>query len=321
MLQLDRRMLRGFKRAETQINQWSKNALRSPDQSLPHGKRILAKQLDEWFPTQEAFLDLLAQGYELFDVASADFGERALWKFVGNSPKARLLWAKIKTAEGRLPGSPLLLILDPIPFGEAKVRSFSAIHRAKTCVGTTEERAREALHAVGHVVEELYVPYLIQLDKLRALLTGTKVQGSHKPGRLFEKLSPEFVEKGLVSERIVHVRNASAHRHFRHKGRGRLHLWNLWNVKMTWQGEMTTAQLIQLAEEVVDVATAFEKATQVYAFQFNMNLLRPVLPHMVALLRGQLPEEKVAQINREYVLHEKQLLSNLPAARRLLNGA
>lgn len=311
----DSATMKQLKGVESYLSRWVSDAVVSPDIALQHLEKKLERQLDRWFPTKESLFEALAKGYESIDLTQTDIAKRAKYKTLGRTSEATFFWEQLCLIEKLYPGSPLLLIHEPVSLGRAKLRSLSTIHRAKNVCRTGEEKAVAALHALQFTFEALYRPYLVGLDKLRALLGGQKHHTNQKPGVRVRVLGEHFDSKQLVDVNLVQMRNAASHCHFRYIGRRRIHLWNESN---SWEIEATTSQLLDLAEGILTAVSGFEKATQLYAFMFTLELLLPVLPHMVPLLRGQLSDDQVARINREYVAHERELLQYLPDTKKLI---
>lgn len=316
MTLLDSKIMKNLRRAESRISRWARQALVSPDLAMARGERAIERELDRWFPTKESFLEALAKVYELVDMTQIDLAEQEAHRFLGDSKLARYFWEQIELADEQYPRSPLLLIFEPTSFGRAKVRCLSAIETARNCTGTGEGKAITTLHALQRIVDELYTPYLVSLDRLGALLAGEKVQLDQKPGKLARRWSESFDDPEIVDKNLVQVRNAAAHGHFRYLGHRRLHLWNESDER--WNVDVTTGQLLDLTDRVWNAVTAFEKAIHLYTFKFTLDLLRPALSHMVPLLRGQLSEEQLARINAEYTAGERAMLSRLSVAKGMM---
>lgn len=257
MASLDSTTIGNLKALEAGVSKWGRDALTSPDLALKRGERMVQRELDKWFPTKESLLEALANAYERVDITQVDLTEQGVLRFVGGSPLALRFWERMKEAERLRPSSPLLLIFEPTSFGQAKVRSLSALHMARSFEGTAEQKAITALNALRRIVDELYTPYLIRLDRLGAILAGQKVQVDPKPGKLAERWSKRFGDPQILDRDLVRVRNAAAHSHFRYLGHRRIHLWNDSEERWSWDGR--TGDLLELAGRTVDTVAVSVK--------------------------------------------------------------
>lgn len=299
---------------ERKILSFCEIAMRSPDTALLRMQKQIGRAFETGFPREQEFSEMLAQVYEWMAPRFDQLREQAAAHIIADTPGTRRYWKLFCEAHKRHPGSPLIMICEHESLGRAKLRALAALTAAETCDGTGEQKAKAALAAAGPVVD-LYKVYLAKLEVLHYLTHGGKRPGKNvNPGHLCRSLAPQFKNPKIVDPEIVHVRNAHAHGHFTYLGHRRLHLWD---GSGAWLRNKTTSELLRQAAQALDAVYAFERALHAFVFQFHLDLLRPVIPKMAPMIRGELDAEELEWSNREYEARKARSLRGVGSLRDL----